>query len=104
MAQCTYKNDDGSTCGYNVKDGYTLCWNHYQATKAQTTKAVNDAPRTAPSTEKGKWHDDPQIDLLLKINHNLSRIVRLLEQREPSPPKESLFSDKPYDPSIYEER
>jgi hypothetical protein len=99
MATCKYEKPDGTVCGYTVKDGYTLCWTHYSQQKATTPADVSSSVKQQATTSAGGsvWHADPVVDTLLKINHNLSRIVRMMEEKKRVPPEASLFGDSALD-------
>ena len=57
-------------CGISISPQYEYCYNH---NIARRTTQNNNGPSIT------QWHDDPIVDALLKINHNLLSIKKLLE-------------------------
>lgn len=64
MKKCANEN-----CELMIKDEYQFCYAHYQP--MQTDMKAKAA---------GQWHTDPQVDVLLKMNANVGKLVQTLER------------------------
>lgn len=84
---CAYQG-----CDRTIGDRFEYCYAHYATIKGipiepkKITPHPVAAPVSPPSRASGTvyggkaWHDDPVVDALLKINSNLGRIAKLLEE------------------------
>lgn len=62
-------------CEKEIQDNYTYCLSCMTEWKQKNT--------TTTTKNVGSWHDDPMIDVLMKINANLGKIHQaLLLKRE----------------------
>lgn len=57
------------TCDNEVREGFKYCLDCYNKWKQEN-----------PETKKGQWHDDPVVDQLMKMNANMGKVVRVLEE------------------------
>lgn len=68
-------------CPLQVADNYEYCYNHFKE------QHMSDTPQgqteTMQRTPPKQWHDDPVVDQLMKINHNLGKIATYLEAMTP---------------------
>lgn len=58
-------------CETQIDDKYRFCYVHYEAPNKIKAKIPSDA-----------WNDDPTIDILMKLNANLGKIAKTLENIE----------------------
>jgi hypothetical protein len=87
---CAY---DG--CDRTIGDRFEYCYTHYATVKGIPITPFGTGPKpTIPPPPSGAvtnprtgntfggkpWHDDPIVDVLLKINSNLGRIAKVLEE------------------------
>lgn len=63
---CKYKD-----CQEMIQDNYEFCYSHFQAGRKtdMTAKSVT-----------GQWHELPDVDQLMKINNNITKITKSLER------------------------
>ncbi len=67
----TCTNED---CKKETNEGYKYCMDCYNKWK-ENQPAEEDPYKSKP------WAEDPVVDALLKINNNLGKIVRALENK-----------------------
>lgn len=62
------KTCDAEGCDAQILDTYTYCFEHF---KQQKKPGEHKPPQ---------WHDDPTVDILMKMNYNLGHLVKQLEE------------------------
>jgi len=67
-------------CKNEVNTPYKYCKECY--TKWTQSKSAGEPAPPDRKKDPNKWDDDPVIDILLKINHNIGRIAQSVERQE----------------------
>lgn len=86
MAKCATNE-----CLNTVKEGYKYCPDCYARWKAKQPTAPTPSPSAVVPRDTTKWHDDPLIDVLLKMNSNLGNIAQELKTMKRT--KETFYDE-----------
>jgi len=77
-------------CLNEVAPNYKYCGDCYNRWKAKQS-APTPSPTESVPRDTTKWHDDPLIDVLLKMNSNLGNIAQELKTMKRT--KETYYDD-----------